>query len=118
MAMIIYKKFTFDSAHYLSKVPIAHKCNAVHGHSYTLIVFIEGYVNNVGWIMDYTDLKNAVQPVIDLIDHKLLNDITGLENPTSELLIIWLWDKIKLCLPSLKRLELNETTSSGVIYEG
>lgn len=117
--MIIYKTFTFDSAHYLPNVPMGHKCGTMHGHTYTLKVFISGTPEeNSGWIIDYTDLKNGVKAFIDILDHKLLNEIPGLENPTSENLCIWLWQMIKPIFPGLIRLELNETPTSGVIYEG
>lgn len=117
--MIIYKEFAFDSAHFLPNVPEGHKCANMHGHTYGLTVFIEGEPDTkTGWIIDYGDLKRFIQPVIDRLDHHLLNDIVGLENPTSEILSIWLWQQIKPIIPGLKRLELKETPSSGVIYEG
>ncbi|MGZ3751270.1 MAG: 6-carboxytetrahydropterin synthase QueD [Mucilaginibacter sp.] len=117
--MIIYKRFTFDSAHFLPNVPEGHKCKNMHGHTYQLTVFIEGeLIENDGWVIDYADLKTHIKPIISILDHHCLNEVPGLENPTSEILTIWLWDKIKPLLPGLKRLELNETASSGVIYEG
>jgi len=117
--MIIYKTFTFDSAHYLPNVPPGHKCGGMHGHTYTLTVFISGNPDNsTGWIMDYTELKNSIKPFLDILDHKLLNEIPGLENPTSENLAMWLWKIIKPIFPELVRIELNETPTSGVIYEG
>jgi len=80
---------------------------------------VEGEVlSNEGWVLDFGDLKAKVKPVIDLVDHAYLNDIAGLENPTAELFSVWLWNKIKPLLPELKRLELKETPTSGVIYEG
>lgn len=117
--MIIYKVFSFDSAHYLPFVPSGHKCGKMHGHTYQLKVFLEGEPGvETGWILDYTDLKNGIKPIIDLLDHQLLNEIPGLENPTSENISIWLWDKIKPIFNNLVRLELNETPGTGVIYEG
>lgn len=117
--MIIYKIFRFESAHYLPNVPQGHKCGGMHGHSYTLKVFIKGKPSlATGWIMDYSELKAQLKPLIGQLDHQVLNTIEGLENPTSENLCIWLWKKIKLELPALERLELNETQDSGVIYEG
>lgn len=117
--MLVYKQFAFDSAHFLPHVPDGHKCKAMHGHTYKITVFIEGsLVGEYGWVTDFDDLKKAVQPVIKIIDHQLLNNIPGLENPTSEILAIWLWNRIKPGLPGLKKIELNETRSSGVIYEG
>ena len=117
--MILYKQFTFDAAHYLPNVPAGHKCRQMHGHTYHLTIFIEGEVlKEPGWVLDFTDLKKAVQPVMNLVDHTLLNNIPGLENPTTELFSIWLWDKIKPLLPALKKIELKETPTSGVVYEG
>lgn len=117
--MIIYKQFTFDSAHFLPNVPEHHKCRQLHGHTYHLTIFLEGDVlEEEGWILDFTDLKKVVQPVINMVDHRFLNDIPGLENPTTELFSMWLWKKIKTLLPVLKRIELKETPGSGVIYEG
>lgn len=117
--MIIYKQFSFDSAHFLPQVPEGHKCGNMHGHTYSLTVFIEGLPEEKsGWIIDYGDLKQVIKPVIEQLDHHLLNDIPGLENPTSENLAIWLWNKIKPLVVGLKKIELKETPNSGVIYEG
>ncbi|TZF81171.1 6-carboxytetrahydropterin synthase QueD [Pedobacter sp. BS3] len=117
--MLLYKQFSFDAAHFLPYVPNGHKCKSVHGHTYYLTVFAEGKISQKeGWILDYNDLKKAVKPVIECVDHTLLNNITGLENPTTELFSVWLWNKIKPRLPSLVKIELKETPTAGVIYEG
>ena len=117
--MILYKQFTFDAAHYLPKVPDGHKCKQMHGHTYHLTIFIEGEVlNELGWVLDFGDIKELLKPVLGIIDHALLSNIPGLENPTAELFSVWLWDKIKPLLPELKKIELKETPTSGVIYEG
>ena len=118
-AMIIFKKFTFDSAHFLPHVPDDHKCKSVHGHTYHLTISIEGELDEkLGWVMDFADLKKVLDPVINRIDHKFLNEIEGLENPTCEIFAIWIWNELKEDLPGLKRIELNETPNSGAIYEG
>jgi len=117
--MIIYKNFTFDSAHFLPNVPEGHKCKNMHGHTYQLIVFIEGeIIEPEGWVIDFADLKEHINPIINQLDHHCLNDLPGLENPTSENLSVWLWNRIKLLIPGLKRIELKETHTSGAIYEG
>ncbi len=117
--MLIYKQFTFDSAHFLPNVPEGHKCANMHGHTYALSVFVEGEPDKkTGWIIDYADLKKHIKPIIEILDHHLLNEIPGLENPTSEILTIWLWNKLIPLIPELKRIELKETPTSGVIYEG
>ncbi|WP_407431086.1 6-carboxytetrahydropterin synthase QueD [Arcticibacter sp.] len=117
--MVIYKQFSFDSAHFLPYVSENHKCGRMHGHTYTLTVFLEGDVDPLtGWLVDFTDLKDAVDPLVKSLDHRLLNEIPGLENPTSERLAEWFWIKIKPLMPLLSKIEINETPTSGVIYTG
>jgi 6-pyruvoyltetrahydropterin/6-carboxytetrahydropterin synthase len=117
--MIVYKHFTFDSAHFLPNLPENHPCKQLHGHTYHLTVFIEGEVDkDLGWVMDFRVLKQVVGSVLERVDHQLLNTIPGLENPTSETIVRWLWNEAKPKLPLLKRIELKETPSSGVVYEG
>lgn len=117
--MLIYKHFTFDSAHELPNVPEGHKCKNLHGHTYHLTVYLEGELDEkLGWVMDFSDLKQVMKPVLKQMDHHYLNDLPGLENPTSEVLVRWIWNQIQPNLPLLKRLELRETPTSGVIYEG
>ena len=117
--MQIFKSFTFDSAHFLPNVPDGHKCKNIHGHTYRLTVYFEGPLHkDLKWVEDFADIKKVVKPIVDQLDHQLMNDIEGLENPTCEVIAIWLWGKIKEALPSLARVELNETPTSGAIYEG
>ncbi|MGI8893522.1 MAG: 6-carboxytetrahydropterin synthase QueD [Bacteroidia bacterium] len=117
--MEIFKKYYFDSAHYLPNVPENHKCRNMHGHTYKLIVFVKGDTDiDKGWVMDFAELKNAINPIIEIVDHKILNDISGLENPTCENIAKWLWIKIKEKIPALIRIELHETPTTGVIYQG
>ena len=117
--MLIFRQFTFDSAHFLPNVPETHKCRQIHGHTYKMAIFIEGEPDkDLGWVIDFAVVKEIVEPVVSMVDHKLLNNVPGLENPTCELLAVWLWNKIKQGIPALKRIELNETPTSGVVYEG
>lgn len=117
--MTVFKQFTFDSAHFLPNVDDNHKCRSVHGHTYILTIYIEREPDkNLGWVMDFAEIKSAVLPVLKIIDHKMLNDIPGLENPTCELIAKWLWEKIKSLIPSMNKIELRENPASGVIYEG
>ncbi|GAB1395319.1 6-carboxytetrahydropterin synthase QueD [Saprospiraceae bacterium] len=117
--MEIFKQFSFDSAHFLPNVDENHKCRETHGHTYRLTVIIEGELDpHLGWVTDFGDVKKVIDPVIKSIDHKLLNNIEGLENPTCERIAIWIWDKIKPGLPGLCRIELHETLTSGVVYKG
>lgn len=117
--MEIFKKFTFDSAHFLPNVPDGHKCKEIHGHTYQLTVYMEGEPDaQLGWVMDFAELKQAIEPVIKQVDHKFLNQIAGFENPTCENIAIWLWNQIKPNVPLLSRIELFETPTSGVVYKG
>lgn len=117
--MELFKEFGFESAHSLPNVPEGHKCARLHGHSFRVRVTVEGAVgDDSGWVMDFADLKAAVQPTIDALDHRLLNDIEGLENPTSEVLAVWIWDRVAPGLPGLAAVEVRETCASGCTYRG
>ncbi len=117
--MEIYKDFSFDSAHFLPNVPDGHKCGRLHGHTFQLRIVVSGPVGETtGWIMDFGDIKAVFKPLYERLDHHYLNDIDGLKNPTSEVLVQWIWQHLKPVLPQLIRLELKETCTSGCVYTG
>jgi len=117
--MELRKTFQIEAAHRLPNVPPGHKCARLHGHSWSIEVAIEGPVgDDTGWVMDYADLKAAFQPIHDQIDHNYLNEIPGLENPTSERLAVWLWNELKPRLPLLSELVIAETCTSRCVYRG
>lgn len=117
--MEIYTDLTFESAHRLPNVPVGHKCARLHGHSYQLRIVVEGPVGDVsGWVQDFADLKSAFKPLHDCLDHHYLNEIPGLENPTSEVLAKWIWERLIDQLPQLVRVEVKETCTSGCVYRG
>ena len=117
--MEIFKKFTFEAAHFLPNVPDDHKCKRLHGHSYNVTLFVSGEPSpESGWIMDFADLKKAFKPIYNQLDHRFLNDISGLDNPTSENIARWIWKQLKPDLPQLSRVEISETCTSGCIYQG
>jgi len=117
--MEIYKEFQFEAAHYLPNLPEDHKCRRMHGHSYRIKLYIGGPIDpEIGWIKDFADIKKSFTPVYKQLDHYVLNDIEGLENPTSENLARWIWNKTKPLLPELTRVEVMETCTTGCIYEG
>jgi 6-pyruvoyltetrahydropterin/6-carboxytetrahydropterin synthase len=117
--MEIYKDFTFESAHRLPNVPIGHKCARLHGHSFQVRIVIEGPVGaTTGWVQDFADLKAAFKPLYGLLDHNYLNEIPGLENPTSEVIAMWIWERLIVSLPLLSRVEVKETCTSGTVYCG
>lgn len=114
----IFREFTFEAAHRLPHVPEGHKCARLHGHSYRVEVHVEGEVEpTLGWVMDFADIKVAVKPVIDQLDHYYLNEVPGLENPTSENLARWVWEKLASVLP-LAAVVVRETCTSGCVYRG
>ena len=117
--MIIYKEFRFEAAHRLPNVPADHKCARLHGHSFVVGVHVEGPVGKEsGWVMDFGDISKVFSPIYDQLDHYYLNEIKGLENPTSENLAIWIWQRLKPELPALSMLEIKETCTSGCQYRG
>lgn len=117
--MEIYKEFTIEAAHWLPNVPEGHKCGRLHGHSFRLQIRVSGPVDaQTGWVMDFADLKAAFKQIEDRIDHRCLNDVSGLENPTSENLAKWLWQELKPALPLLSEVMVQETCTSGCVYRG
>ena len=120
MKVRLVQEFRFESAHWLPKVPPGHKCARMHGHSYRIEVAVSGKVNEeTGWFIDYQRLHDAWAPVFAQVDHHCLNEIKGLENPTSELLARWLWDRFAASLPGqLERITVFETNDARCEYEG
>ena len=117
--MEIFKEFGFEAAHRLPNVPPEHKCARLHGHSFRCEVHVSGPLDpKLGWVLDFAELKAAVQPIIAQLDHRHLNEIAGLENPTSENLAIWIWDRLSPSLPGLTRIVIRETCTSGCVYSG
>jgi len=116
--MKLFKEFTFEAAHKLPLVPKDHKCFNLHGHSFKVKITVEGAVNEMGWVMDFSNIKKTCKPIIDKLDHTYLNEIEGLNNPTSENIAMWLWSKIIVELPELSAIEIMETCTSGCIYQG
>ena len=113
------RDFRFEAAHYLPNVPEGHKCRRMHGHSFRGEVVVRGPVDpDTGWLIDYADLKRAVEPLVARLDHYLLNEIEGLENPTSEVLAIWLWKKLKPVIPALYCVVIEETCTTRCRYFG
>ena len=115
----IFREFAFEAAHRLPNVPDGHKCARLHGHSYLAVVHVSGPVGlDTGWVQDFGEIKAAFKPLEDQLDHRYLNDIPGLENPTSEVLAKWIWDRLIVALPNLTEVRIKETCTSGCIYRG
>jgi 6-pyruvoyltetrahydropterin/6-carboxytetrahydropterin synthase len=115
----IYREFTFESAHRLPHVPDGHKCGRLHGHSYRVQIHVEGAVgSDTGWVQDYGEIKAAFKPLEEQLDHNYLNEVEGLENPTSEVLARWIWRRLEVELPNLSAVQVRETCTSGCIFRG
>ena len=92
--MEIWKAFTLESAHRLPNVPPGHKCARIHGHSFRVEIHVSGEVDaHIGWVQDFADISAVFQPLHEQLDHRYLNEVPGLENPTSERLAQWIWDQ-------------------------
>ena len=119
MSTEIFKAFSFEAAHRLPQVPEGHKCARLHGHSFQVELHVGGDVDpRTGWIMDFADVSAAFAPIREQLDHHYLNEIEGLENPTSEVIAAWIWARTKPALPGLSRIVIRETCTSGCVYLG
>ena len=117
--MTISQAFVFEAAHYLPHVPEAHRCRRLHGHSYRIELRIAGDVDaHTGFVVDFFEVEKAFQPLLEQLDHYLLNDIAGLENPTAENIAIWIFDRIRLALPQLQAVKVFETPMCWAEYCG
>jgi 6-pyruvoyltetrahydropterin/6-carboxytetrahydropterin synthase len=115
----IFKIFTVEAAHRLPNVPEDHKCRRLHGHSFRIEVHVRGPVSEPeGWVRDFADVGRAFQPIHEQLDHRYLNEIPGLENPTSENLARWIWPRLKPSLPGLSEVIVRETCTAGCVYRG
>jgi 6-pyruvoyltetrahydropterin/6-carboxytetrahydropterin synthase len=117
--MDIFKTFQIEAAHRLPNVPTGHKCARLHGHSFRVEIRLRGTVDEeVGWVRDFADLKTAFEPLFAMLDHSYLNDIEGLDNPTSENIARWIWARLAPELPEMHQITVAETCTAGCSYHG
>lgn len=117
--MEIFKVYKFDAAHRLPHVDEGHPCSEIHGHSFRIEIHISGEIDHrAGWVMDFADIDKAFLPLLDQLDHKYLNDVEGLDNPTSENIAGWIWARLGSRLPRLSKIVVQENPESGCIYSG
>jgi len=119
MRVRLSKSFRFEAAHDLPTFPQGHKCRRLHGHSFRFDVIVEGEVDEkLGYLVDYGEIKKVVDPLVRRLDHFYLNEIDGLENPTSEILARWIWRELCPALPMLSSIIVHETCTSTCEYRG
>ena len=115
----LVRAFTFEAAHRLPNAPAGHKCGRLHGHSFRVEVVCEGEADrHTGWLLDFADIKRAFAPLEERLDHRYLNEIEGLENPTAENLARWIWMRLAPRLSQLAQVTIAETCSSRCEYRG
>ncbi len=120
MRVELTKEFSFEAAHRLPRVPADHKCARMHGHSFRIEVVVAGEIDPaLGWLVDYAEITSAVEPLLKReLDHRTLNDVPGLENPTSEHLCVWLWQRLRETVPGLAAITVAETCTARCTYRG
>jgi 6-pyruvoyltetrahydropterin/6-carboxytetrahydropterin synthase len=117
--MELRKTFQFEAAHLLPGLPKSHKCRRLHGHSFQVEIVVTGALDpELGWVMDYADMAKLFRPIWEKLDHRYLNEIPGLQNPTSENISIWIWRKLKPKLPLLTEVIVAETCTAKCVYRG
>ena len=117
--MELRKTFQFEAAHLLPRLPKSHKCRRLHGHSFKVDIVVAGELHpKLGWVMDYADITEVFKPLWEKLDHRYLNEIPGLENPTSENIAIWIWNRLRPELPLLIEVSVAETCTARCVYRG
>jgi 6-pyruvoyltetrahydropterin/6-carboxytetrahydropterin synthase len=119
MKMELRKSFQFEAAHLLPRLPKTHKCRRLHGHSFKVEIVVAGECDpKLGWLMDYADISAAFKQLWERLDHRYLNEVAGLENPTSEVIAAWIWRRLKPKLPLLREVVVAETCTARAVYRG
>lgn len=117
MKFELKQHFQIESARFLPHLPKEHPCSRMHGHSFKIILTLVGDLDpKIGWVIDYNDIQAAMKPLLEQIDHRVLNDVEGLENPTSELLAVWLYERARKVLPQLTKVTIAETPLTECSY--
>ncbi len=119
MAIELFREFVLESARRLPNLPASHPCAAMHGHTFRIQIHVQGPIESTtGWVMDFSELDRHVQDLRAELDHRVLNDIAGLENPTTELLARWIWQRLQPTVLGLSRIVIQENPNSGCVYTG
>ncbi|UOF02115.1 6-carboxytetrahydropterin synthase QueD [Bdellovibrio reynosensis] len=117
MKFELKQHFQIESARFLPNLPKEHPCSRMHGHSFKIILTLVGNLDpQLGWVIDYNDIQAKMKPLIEQLDHRVLNEVDGLPNPTSELLAKWIFDRVVLTLPEVIRVTVLETPFTECSY--
>ncbi len=117
--MKISQAFKFEAAHWLPNVPETHRCRRLHGHSYRVEIQLDGPVDPyTGFVADFFDIEKCFAALLDALDHRCLNEVEGLENPTAENIAVWMWDRLKPGLRPLAAVRVYETPDCWAEYDG
>lgn len=117
MNFLLKQHFQIESARFLPHLDKNHPCSRMHGHSFKIILSLKGPLDPVkGWVMDYHEIHKVMQPILAELDHRILNEVAGLENPTSENLAQWLYHRIQKQIPLLVSVNVSETPTTECIY--
>ena len=115
----LIQRFRFEAAHRLPHAPAGHKCSRLHGHSFRVKLVCEGEIDpKTGWLIDFAEIKRVFEPLLERLDHRYLNEVEGLENPTAENIARWIWTRLKPSLPMLSRITVAETCTAKCEYRG
>jgi 6-pyruvoyltetrahydropterin/6-carboxytetrahydropterin synthase len=118
MKLELRKTFQFEAAHLLPNLPRRHKCRRLHGHSFQIEIAVIGDCDpKLGWVIDYAEISRAFLPIWERLDHRYLNEIPGLENPTSENIAIWVSKRLKTRLPLLNEIVVAETCTARCVLK-
>jgi len=113
------RRYRLEAAHRLPQVAAEHPCRRLHGHTYTLELVVCGPLDpGKGWVLDYASIDAAARPLLDQLDHRYLNDIEGLENPTSEHLARWVWERLAPILHGLAAVTVAENPDCACTFRG
>lgn len=118
--MRIYRDFNFEAAHYLPSAPPGHPNSRIHGHSFRARIWVQGEPDpETGLVLHFDDLSAAIAEAREALDHRMLNDVPGLEFPTLERITMWLWNRLANRVPGLARVEvLRDSCQEGCVYDG
>ncbi len=95
--VLIGRTYRFEAAHYLPLVPEGHRCRKLHGHNYRIEITVRGHLDARGFVCDFAEIDALIEPLLRRVDHQLLNEVEGLENPTAEIIAAWFLNGIPDC---------------------